>query len=100
MQLFRHLPRGSDGTCQHPPRPSLSIPYAYLIRPHQFWLAVEVDEKVDKEQEVETWREEKELGIVLILPAHSSRADSQSISSNFFGASFVSPSRQDLLRSV
>ena len=37
---------------------------------------------------------------MLILLVHSSRADLPSTPSNFFGASFISPSRQDLLRSV
>ena len=36
----------------------------------------------------------------MILPEHYSRADLPSTPSNFFGDSFVSPSRQDLLRSV
>ena len=41
-----------------------------------------------------------ESGIVLVLSVHSSRADLPSTPASFFGASFVSPSRQDLLRSV
>ena len=48
----------------------------------------------------ETLWEEMELGIVLILPAHSSPADLPSTPASFFGVFFVSPSRQDLPRSL
>ena len=37
---------------------------------------------------------------MLILPVHPSRVDLPSTPASFFGASFVSPSRQDLLQSV